>query len=133
MTRCGGYRGQARYWAGERGYAGVMNSDDGVRAEELPALKAGILALAAGIYGIAAPVEVNQDAAELARTSTFSYADWLYAVKLIERHPEYDGLLAALRDAARFGYNPQRLASDLVGDGIERGILSYFDGNLPNQ
>ena len=88
----------------------------------------GLATLAAGILGISAArklEEVNGEAAELARTTQFGYADWLDALVRIGGHPRRDAILGVLRDAAAsIGANPRLLARDLADSGIlgDRGL-----------
>jgi hypothetical protein len=111
-----------------RGKAGM--SSFGAAMEKLrtdPGVSAGSLSiLAAGILGAASAKleEVNGEAAELARTTLFSYADWLAALECIDGHPRRDAILGVLRDAAGRSWNPRLLARDLAESGIlaDRGL-----------
>lgn len=80
---------------------------------ELPSLTAAILDLAAH----SEPSGIRADAAELGRTTQFSYESWLDALTWIEGHPQRDVLLEMLRDvAAKLGIDPSRAIAGLLAD-----------------
>jgi hypothetical protein len=91
-----------------------LMTDPGVSAQ-------GLAILAAGVLGVAARAKIEEDceeAAELSRTTLFSYADWLDALVRIDGRPRRDSILGVLRDAAGASFNPRLFARDLDESGI---------------
>ena len=96
-----------------------LRTDPGVTRDRLDRMAAGIL----GIAATAPAGEVSEEAAELARTTLFSYRTWLAALEHIDGHPQRAALLGTLCDAtSKLGANPHAMVLDLLhalgSDGI---------------
>jgi hypothetical protein len=96
----------------------------GTRAEDLPALRAGILRLAesGGIHCRAAVETPGEEASRLAEMTAGSCDDWKAALAIIGEHPQRENLIIRTGLLAMTGFTTAEHAAAMVTDftGTER-------------